>query len=120
MINNKTNLTMKKIILTFAAAVILASCAVKLVTPTQPDVDRMQAKYPGYTLEELNQGKSMFEQHCTECHKLKNPTKFSEQEWNKIVPIMSKKVNKKHPNTLDEKSQDLILKYVITMNGHKK
>ncbi|ESU25015.1 cytochrome c class I [Flavobacterium enshiense DK69] len=99
---------------------MLASCAVKLVTPTQPDVDRMQAKYPGYTLDELNQGKSMFEQHCAECHKLKKPTKFTEAELQKTVPIMVKKVNKKHPNTLDEKSQDLILKYMITMSGHKK
>lgn len=111
---------MKKIILTIAAAVVIAGCAVKLVVPTQPDVDRMQAKYPGYTLEELNQGKAMFERHCSECHRLKKPTKFSEAKWQKIVPIMVKKVNKKHPNTLDEKSQDLILKYAITMNGHKK
>ncbi|UOK41480.1 MULTISPECIES: hypothetical protein [Flavobacterium] len=111
---------MKKIILTLSVVLVITSCAVKLVTPAQPDVDRMQTKYPGYTLDELSQGKSMFEQHCAECHKLKNPTKFSESEWEKIVPIMVKKVNKKHPNTLDEKSQDLILKYVITMNGHKK
>ncbi|HSD15594.1 MAG TPA: hypothetical protein VLB74_13160 [Flavobacterium sp.] len=111
---------MKKIILTLAAALIIVSCAVKLVTPTQTDVDRMQAKYPGYTLDELNQGKSMYEQHCAECHKLKNPTKFSEEELQKVVPMMVKKVNKKHPNTLDDNAKDLILKYAITMNGHKK
>ncbi|ESU28468.1 cytochrome c class I [Flavobacterium limnosediminis JC2902] len=111
---------MKKIILTLSAALIITSCAVKLVTPTQPDVDRMQSKYPDYTLEELNQGKAMYEQHCVECHKLKNPTKFTETQWQKIVPGMVKKVNKKHPNAIDEKNQELILKYVITMNGHKK
>lgn len=118
--NRKTNLTMKKIILSLSAALIIVSCAVKLVPPTQTDVDRMQSKYPGYTLEELNQGKAMFEKHCADCHRLKNPTKFSEEKWQNIVPKMVKKVNKKHPNAIDEANRDLILKYVITMNGHPK
>lgn len=111
---------MKKNILILVTVVLFVGCAVKLVPPTQSDADRMQTKYPDYTLDQLNQGKAMYEQHCAECHKLKNPTKFTEAEWQKIVPIMAKKVNKKHPNTLDTQSQDLILKYVITMNGHKK
>lgn len=111
---------MKKIVLTLSVALLIVSCAVKLVPPTQPDVDRMQTKYPGYTLEELNQGKALFEKHCADCHGLKNPTKFSEEKWQNIVPKMVKKVNKKHPNAVDDKDRELILKYVITMNGHPK
>lgn len=109
---------MKKIMLTLTVAFVIVSCAVKLVPPTQPDVDRVQSKYPGYTLEDLNKGKALFEQNCAECHRLKNPTKFSEEKWQNIVPKMVKKVNKKHPNTLNDADRELILKYVVTMNGH--
>ena len=110
---------MKKSFLALVSLVLI-SCAVKLVTPTQTDVERVQSKYPNYTLEELNQGKAMYEKHCAECHKLKNPTKFSEEKWKKIVPEMVEKANKKHPNNIDAQTEDLILKYVITMNGHPK
>jgi len=110
---------MKKSFLALVSLVLI-SCAVKLVTPTQTDVERVQSKYPNYTLEELNQGKAMYEKHCSECHNLKNPTKFSETEWQKEVPQMVKKANKKHPNSIDAQTEDLILKYVITMSGHSK
>src|SRR6478736_6985599 len=102
---------MKKSFLALASLLIL-SCAVKLATPTQTDVDRVQSKFPNYTLAELNQGKAMYEQHCAECHNLKNPTKFSENEWRRLVPEMVEKTNKKHPNAIDAQTQDLILKYV--------
>jgi len=103
------------------ASLLLVSCAVKLVTPTQTDADRVQSKFPNYTLAELNQGKVMFEKHCAECHNLKNPAKFTEKEWQKEVPKMVKKNNKKYPNNIiDTQNQELILKYVITMSGHPK
>lgn len=111
---------MKKIILA-SLSVLLVSCAVKLVIPEQTDVDRVQTKFPNYTLVELNQGKAAYEQYCAECHRLKKPTKFTEEEWKKIVPKMVKKSNKKFPdNLIDEPTKELILKYVITMNGHPK
>lgn len=111
---------MKKIILTLSVVAVLASCAAKMPIASQADVDRIQSKYPGYTMEDLNHGKAIFEQHCSECHKLKNPTKFSEEQLQKTVPMMVQKVNKKHPNAIDENSKDMILKYMITMSGHKK
>lgn len=111
---------MKQTILVLSTALLFASCAVKLVIPTQPDVDRVQSKFPNYTLAELNQGKAMYEQHCAECHNLKKPTKFTEQEWQKEVPKMVKKYNKKFPKDIDVQTEELILKYVITMNGHPK
>ena len=110
---------MKKTILSLAS-ILLVGCAVKLVPPTQSDVDRVQTKFPNYSLSELNQGKDMFEKKCTVCHGLKNPTKFPEEKWNKIVPSMAKKANNKHPNTIDAQTQDLILKYLVTMSGAPK
>ena len=107
--------------LVFACVVVLASCASsKLATPTQKDVDRVHAQYPNYTLADLTQGKTLYTQHCGQCHKLENPMAKTAEQWNGIVPAMVKKVNKKEGNALGAKEQDLILKYVLTMRSAKK
>lgn len=113
---------MKKII--FIALIIMAGCVSKKVTssaaknaPTQTDVDRVKSKYPDLTLSELNNGKIFYEKHCGTCHALKKPTSETEQEWNKIVPKMVVKVNKKEGNVLDAAAQESILRYVVTMGG---
>ena len=109
---------MKRVIVV-AALVLLAGCAtVKLATPTQQDVDRVSAKYPGYTLTDLDHGKKLFEQHCSDCHRLKDPVKRSEEQWETIVPKMVKNVNKKEgANTLNADDQQAILKYLVTMSA---
>jgi mono/diheme cytochrome c family protein len=109
---------MKNKIIITAAVLFLASCAttVQLLSPGQADVDRVKAKYPDYTLAQLNQGKALYEQNCGNCHKLKNPSSEPEEEWNKIVPEMTKKANKKGAN-INAQQQDLILKYVVTMGS---
>lgn len=83
--------------------------------PDQSDVDRMQGKFPGYTLDDLNKGKSLYEGYCAICHELKKPTSESEEEWRRIVPPMVKKANNKTNNAIDAKGEEQILRYVITM-----
>lgn len=96
---------------------IFTACSVKLIAPAQSDVERVSAKYPGYTLTELNGGKALFEQTCSKCHKLKNPASRNEDKWKKIVPKMMAKLNKKEGRqVLDDRQQESILKYIITMN----
>jgi len=100
-------------------AVLLAGCfSAKLVTPTQSDVDRVTAKFSDYSLVELNNGKMLYEKNCGTCHGLKSPTSETEENWKKIVPSMSKKVNKKSI-VLDDKAQESILRYLITMSTVK-
>lgn len=94
---------------------LLVGCATyKAVAPTQMDVERVSVKYPNLTLAELNQGKQLFETHCGNCHGLKNPASRSEEKWQKIVPRMAEKVNKKG-EVLDARGQELILQFVVTM-----
>ncbi len=110
---------MKNLILVSAIIIFLASCApVKLITPTQADVERVKVNYPDYNIAALNEGKLLFEQQCGNCHKLKNPTSKSVASWNKIVPRMVAKANKKEVK-IDTKQQDLILKYLVTMSNSK-
>ena len=102
--------------------VFIAACgAVKLIQPTQADVDRVSTKYPGYTLAELQGSKVLYEQTCSRCHKLKNPSSRSEKKWDKIVPTMIGKLTKKEGHqVIDSKQQDSILRYLVTMSSAPK
>ena len=117
---------MKRPVLVFAAGIaILTACNVfnhstTETIPTQADVDRVQTKFPGYTLEDLNEGKKLYETNCALCHKLKKPSAESEEEWRKVVPPMVKKANGKNNNALDAKAEEKILRYVITMGPARK
>jgi nitrate/TMAO reductase-like tetraheme cytochrome c subunit len=111
---------MKKLFILFLMT-IAAACTVRLIPPTQSDVDRVSAKYPGYSLTELNEGKALFVQTCNRCHRLKNPTSRNEIKWAEIVPTMIKKLNKKEGKVvIDDKQQESILRYIITMNSARK
>lgn len=114
---------MKKlfIVLGLACLVACAKNASKTTSadnsaPSQADVDRVQAKYAGYTLAELTEGKALYEKNCVNCHKLYAPKSQSEAGWRKEVPPMVKKANKKAGSeVITAASQEKILRYVVTM-----
>lgn len=109
-----------KRLLVFALIIGLVGCAASRVTaPSQSDVDRMKSKYPDYTLEDLNRGKTLYEANCNKCHDLVKPSSESEQEWERIVPNMVNKVNR-NGVVLDDKAQQNILRYLITMSTAKR
>lgn len=109
----------KTIVFVSAFALFLSACSAKLIIPSQSDVDRVATKYPGYSLNQLNEGKTLYMTYCKGCHGLKNPASKTEEQWNKIVPVMVKKVNRKK-EVLTSEQQESILKYVITMSSHAK
>jgi cytochrome c5 len=112
---------MKKSLILILIVVLTACSSAKLLTPAQSDVDRVSVKYPGFTLADLNEGKAMFEQTCNRCHRLKDPASRSEDKWNKIVPQMIGKLNKKEGReVVDDKQQAIILKYLVTMSSAPK
>lgn len=84
--------------------------------PTNNDVERVKDKYPGYTLQELNEGEILYRQNCATCHSLKHPALFTESQWEKIVPAEVIKVNKQNGNTIIDKDyQRVLLRYLVTM-----
>ncbi len=110
-----------KPILIAIAVVLLSACSAKLMDLTQTDAERGSAKFKGATLESLNQGKSVFQENCNECHGLKKPSSRTEERWNKIVPAMVKKLNlKMGKEVIDSKKQDLLLQYLVTMSDAPK
>ncbi len=116
---------MKKVVLFSFLAFVLAACSKKtssssssasVIYPAQADIDRVAAKYPGFTMAEFNTGKSLFEGKCNMCHSLKNPASFSEKKLNEVVPPMVDKVNRKSGSkVLDDAAKNAILRYMVTM-----
>ncbi|PWT75226.1 MAG: hypothetical protein C5B59_09345 [Bacteroidetes bacterium] len=104
---------MKKTIIVFAFALIAACAPVKLLQPTQADADRGSQKFPGFSLSELNEGKSIYEAHCNKCHRFKVPESRDEMKWDMVIPKMAKKAK------LDSVQESLVLKYVVTMSTAK-
>jgi cytochrome c5 len=60
----------------------------------------------------LEQGKTIYSEKCIACHKLKNPSNFSKEELEKIVPKMTIMANKRDANITPEE-QELILNYLL-------
>ena len=105
------------LILLVLPALIIAGCvSATMLAPSQNDVDRVQSKFPGYTLADLHRGQSLYENNCKSCHGLKSPSSKAEADWNRIVPVMVKKVNR-NGMVLDPQAEEDIRRYVITMGS---
>ncbi|MCX7728706.1 MAG: cytochrome c [Bacteroidia bacterium] len=100
---------------------IFLSCSTyKLLEPTQEDVEKNKSKFSNITLEDLQQGKKIYESNCNLCHKLYKPNALTEEQWKKIIPPMVKKVNKKAGQAiLSAKEEELILKYILVIKERK-
>lgn len=109
---------MRTFILLLSLATLAGCFSIHKLSTTQADVDRVAAKYPGYTLHELHHGQKMYATHCGNCHKHVNPKKFTESQWHEIVPDMAKKVNKKEQR-LDVEGEEAILRFVVAMSSAK-
>jgi cytochrome c5 len=104
---------MKKSLLIFATLLFLAACASKKATISLSDSDasRAAAKYPGASLATLQKGKLLYEEKCSNCHGLKNPASYNEEQWGKHVKRMAPKAK------IDKPTEELILQYVVTMSS---
>lgn len=62
----------------------------------------------------IAEGKSLYEQHCGTCHKLKNPQDFTQEELNKVVPNMVGKTNKKAGSeVISAEKQKALMTYLL-------
>lgn len=63
--------------------VIVCSCAPRVVTPA---AEATKGLTP-----ELAEGKVLFRENCAKCHRLKDPNKYTADEWRPILMRMQKK-----------------------------
>lgn len=99
---------MKRTLIIIGLASLAACAPVVLKTPAQSDADKISAKYPNTTLQDLNEGKKLYEETCSRCHSLKKALSKSEATLMEAVPRMAKKAK------VDDRTKDLILKYLLS------
>lgn len=58
-------------------------------------------------MDEVSEGSQLFETNCVRCHKLKNPSDYTAEEWKDIVPRMAVKAK------IDSYTENKILEYVM-------
>ena len=85
---------------------------------SQTDVDRGALVFADLNIQQLNEGKVIYEQYCGSCHSLKRPASESERGWRHHVPEMVQLTNEKAgKEEIDAAKQELILRYLITMSS---
>lgn len=104
-------------IVTLSIILFTLSCTtLKLAEPTTADVEKGKNTFSNLTLEDLREGKKLYESNCKLCHKLYNPKSLNDEEWKKILPPMVKKVNKKiEQQILSSQDEEKILKYILVI-----
>ena len=78
------------------------------LAPIKSDVAIARAHWQGVTLDNLNEGYSIYDDKCTDCHRNKRPQDFTEYEWNVIMHKMGRKAK------LDSNQYNLVLHYILT------
>jgi hypothetical protein len=78
------------------------------LVPIESDVAIANAHWQGTTLDNLTQGYSIYDDKCTDCHGVKKPQDFTEDEWNSIMPKMGRKAK------LDTNQYKLVFRYILT------
>ena len=78
------------------------------LAPVESDVAIANAHWPGTTMDNLNQGYSIYDDKCTDCHRTKKPDSFTVDEWNSVMPKMGRKAK------LDTTQYKLVYRYILT------
>lgn len=55
---------------------------------TDAELANAQKRFPDATITSITEGKKQYEANCGRCHGLKNPSDFTEQRLNEVVPKM--------------------------------
>lgn len=83
---------MKNHILLAVAALLVASCATSNLPSLSPDlVARGRADHS--SAEQLASGRELFVTRCLECHTLPSVTKYTREEWSRLVREMAGRAN---------------------------
>ncbi len=90
-------------------------CAAALAQPTERDAAYAAKHWPGATLADLEQGRTLFVRTCAGCHSLKDPTSRSPAEWKTEVTQMRGKKGV----SLDDRQAELIIRYLSTMSSRR-
>jgi mono/diheme cytochrome c family protein len=77
-----------KIVLFALALAPLIGCAAALPHATNADAARVNASFPGATVAQLEQGRSLYVERCAGCHQLREPASEAPLAWPHLVAEM--------------------------------
>lgn len=106
------------LLLTAGAITLLAQCSPKASrtvatnnTKTAPatPADKIADIKGHYTAQQIEEGQSLFNSNCAKCHKMKMPETRTVEQWEQILPRMSKKAG------LSEAQHQLVRAYVLPL-----
>ncbi len=69
---------------------------------------------PNFAFADFSKGKMLYESKCNRCHELKPIISQNIDGWNKYVPDMVAKYNRKFSDLLDARAEELIKGYLLT------
>lgn len=80
-----------KILFFLALATFLVNCATRVMGDTVAHKEPVPTKefvMSNFTEEQLNNGKTLYENNCAKCHDLKDPTSRTPDQWNNVLKSM--------------------------------
>jgi hypothetical protein len=89
--------------------VVLASAACGSVSP--PYATAVDAERGKVALGDLQEGRTLLVRRCGGCHQPPMPSAHGAHDWPKMIDEMRTRAN------LDARQQQLILQYLVVMNG---
>jgi cytochrome c2 len=102
---------MVKISLSILLMFFIVACSSSKTT-TNSTVEIKKTTEDEISLAKLEQGRNLYGEKCSTCHKLKNPSNFDEESLKKIVPKMVGMANKRE-TTISTDEEDKILYYLL-------
>lgn len=100
---------------------VLASCgSAQLASPTESDVAKADFGSKQFAIADVNAGYELYQAKCGLCHGLKDPMRYTEEQWNILVPGMVRKANDKKNTQITSEQENQILAYVLTMGPYSK
>jgi cytochrome c5 len=93
-----------------ALGLSLAACARGgLPTASDADAARVRGSWPTVTAAQLNQGRGLYQAHCSTCHLPVSPTRFAPAEWPGHVHEMQERAG------LSPAEAALVEQYVVSL-----
>lgn len=109
-----------KTYISIVVTVVLFSCfSTRNTNNAQTAVMNNNQNIESTSLSLLQSGQLIYESKCNKCHALKDPGSYTEQQWRKIVPRMTKMLNARKLE-MDSLSEAKVLNYLVHSASIKK
>lgn len=90
--------------------ITISSCSGSIPEPTPAHAEWAATRWTDINISRLQEGRKTYIKKCSGCHGLKNPTIYSETEWDTLMISMGKKAK------LNKGEFEIISRYVITLS----